>query len=138
MPVDRASYMVGRTDKKYYDRVLTIDACGQALRAETTEKELKTHQSGSYQLPLFLVGWQLLSTWRNRRLPSPPQINSSVRPSVSHISFNYSAENFPGPTDLVNKYVKIVNRRGIVCQIFFIINLYIMILAKIRVICILY
>ena len=48
-------------------------------------------------------------------------------PSVSKISFNYSAENCPGPTDLANKYVEIVNRREIVSQIFFKINLYIMI-----------
>ena len=66
------------------------------------------------------------------RLPSPPQINSSVSPSVCKITF--SAENCLDPTDLVNKYVKIVNRRGIVSQIFFEINLDIMILAKIRVI----
>ncbi len=33
-------------------------------------------------------------TWRNRRLPSPPQINLSVSPSVCpSIHFNYSAEN---------------------------------------------
>ena len=52
-------------------------------------------------------------------------------PPVSHlskISFNYSAEKCQGPTDLVNKYVKSVNRRAIVSQIFFKIN--ILILAK--------
>ncbi len=36
MPVDRASYMVGRTDKRYYKRVLTIDACGQHQGLEDT------------------------------------------------------------------------------------------------------
>jgi hypothetical protein len=59
------------------------------------------------------------------RLPSPTQINSSVslsfRPSST---FKFSAENRLGPTDSINKYVKIVNRRGIVSQIFFEINLY--------------
>ena len=33
----------------------------------------------------------------------------SVRSSVCHITFNYSVGNCLGPTDLVNKYVKIVN-----------------------------
>ena len=41
-------------------------------------------------------------TWRNHRLPSPPQINSSVClsvcQSVSDITFNYSAENLLTPT----------------------------------------
>jgi len=51
-------------------------------------------------------------TWRNRRLSSPPQINSSVRPwfrpSVSPsfvctcLHIRYSAENSTGPTDAVN------------------------------------
>jgi hypothetical protein len=66
-------------------------------------------------------------------LPYPAQprlICLSVCESVSKISFNYSAENGLGPTDAVNKYVKIVNQRGIVSQIFFKINVYIMILAK--------
>ena len=34
MPVDLSSYMVGRTDEKYYELVLTIDACGQAFSPE--------------------------------------------------------------------------------------------------------
>ena len=34
MPVDRASYLVGRTDKRYNKKVLSIDACGQALYLE--------------------------------------------------------------------------------------------------------
>ena len=34
MPVDcgQSIYMVGTTDKWYYERFLTINACGQALR----------------------------------------------------------------------------------------------------------
>jgi hypothetical protein len=79
-------------------------------------------------------------TWRSRRLssttrPAQPRL---IRLSVSDITFNYSAENGLGPTDLVNKYVKIVNQWGIVSQIFVKINLYIMILKKISVICTLY
>jgi hypothetical protein len=71
--------------------------------------------------------------------PAQPRlIRPPVRQSLSKITFNYSAENGLGPTDLVNKYVKMVNQRGIVSQIFFKINLYLMILAKIRVNCILY
>ena len=51
-----------------------------------------------------------LFTWRNCRLPSPPQINSlSVCPSVRDITFNFSAENCPGPTDLVKYCLKNVN-----------------------------
>ena len=95
---------------------------------------------------LWFVGVLIMTrcdffSWRNCRLPSPTQFNSSVRPSVilSIISlFNYSAEKGLGPSESVNKYTKIVNRRGIVSQIFFKMNLYIMILAKIRAICILY
>ncbi len=68
----------------------------------------------------------------------PKLICPSVCESACDITFNYSVEICPGPKDLVNKYVTIVNRRGIVSQIFFKINLYIMILAKIRVIHILY
>jgi hypothetical protein len=55
----------------------------------------------------------------------PRLIHLSVRESVSHITFNYSAENGLGLTELVNKYVKIVNRWGIASQIFFKINFYI-------------
>ena len=55
----------------------------------------------------------------------PRLICPSICLSVRQISFNYSAENCLGPTDSVNKYVKIMNRRGIVSQIFFKINLYI-------------
>ena len=54
----------------------------------------------------------------------PRLISLSVSPSFSKIFFNYSAENLPGPTDLVNKYVKIVNQWGIVSQIFSKIYLY--------------
>ena len=32
-PVDRASYLVGRTDERYNKKVLSIDACGQALNS---------------------------------------------------------------------------------------------------------
>ena len=35
------------------------DLAGTLLRAETTEMELKTHPSGSYQLPKLPVRWQL-------------------------------------------------------------------------------
>ncbi len=82
--------------------------------------------------PVFSSKYDNVSLYleENRRLPSPPQINSSVclsvRLSAREISFNYSAENRSAPTDSVNKYVQIVNRRGIVCEIFFFkINLYI-------------
>ncbi len=48
-----------------------------------------------------------LLTWRNCRLPSPPQINSlSVCQSVHYIQFNYSVENRPGPIDLVKYCLK--------------------------------
>ncbi len=53
----------------------------------------------------------------------PRLIRLSVRPSFCHITFKFSAENRLGPTDSINKYVKIVNRRGIGSQIFFEINL---------------
>ena len=48
-------------------------------------------------------------TWRNRRLPSSPQINLSVCLWVCHIRFNYSAENRLGPTNLVKYSLKIVD-----------------------------
>ena len=43
----------------------------------------------------------LVAYGRYHRLPSPTQINLSIRESVSDITFNYSARNCPGPTDLV-------------------------------------
>ncbi len=39
----------------------------------------------------------------------PRLIRPSVSPSVCHITFNYSAENRPGPTDLVKYSLKNVN-----------------------------
>ena len=41
----------------------------------------------------------------------PRLIPPSVRLSVCHITFNYSAENFPGPTDLEKYSLKNVNWR---------------------------
>jgi hypothetical protein len=39
----------------------------------------------------------------------PRLIRPSVRQSVRHITFNFSADNGPGPTDLVKYCLKIVN-----------------------------
>ncbi len=47
--------------------------------------------------PEFAPNQEVRLTWSNRRLPSPPQINSSVSLS-SDITFNYSAENLLIPT----------------------------------------
>ena len=42
--------------------------------------------------------------------PAQPRlIHQSVCESLSHITFNYSAENHPGPTDLVKHSLKIAD-----------------------------
>ncbi len=63
-------------------------------------------------------------TWRNRRLPSPTRINSSVCPSVrpsirTYLQIRCSAENGTGPTDSVNYSSKSWINDVIVNQKFF-------------------
>ena len=56
MPLDGPSYLVGRTDERYYkkeNRVLTIDACGQALMLDLARLLRASALRGSTQL--FLV-----------------------------------------------------------------------------------
>ncbi len=84
---------------RHYDMVLLAPPLPQTFRA------LSTPARNFY----VRFGKKLSFTWRNHRLPSPPQINPSVSPSV-HLSVStclqirYSAENSTGPTDLVQNH----------------------------------
>jgi hypothetical protein len=85
----------------------------QALRSGPPAFDPRPQEEEDEHTTLAASDDQAELTWRNRRLPSPPQINSSVCPSVCpsvcQILFNYSAENCLGPTNFVKYSLKIVN-----------------------------